>query len=356
MLLLGIALVLGNIVTVVFWQKSLVRSEVEKAQTMLLLIEQLLEQRKNSGLGFSTEVIEQIVDRTEKRDSTLTLYFYDGKSVSSYPSNTLSNAYEQIVKTAGLNQQEIVRLSGTKWAVFSFGGNSLIVARPVLSSIQTNSSLAVRIELDSIYQMIKGNLKIILVYLLVNGIVLSVIGFFRMFQSIVKPIERLVNVSESYGVSDKLAFIDPGVGSEFSQLSMALNSMLLRIEVDREQLKKTVQSLEEANKELIATQGEKVAAEKMAAVGRLSAGFAHEVGNPLGIIQGYVELLQQPDVSRDERNQYARRALGELDRINRLIRQFLDFARSTPRPFVNISLGHMFCEIREMFEVQYPQF
>jgi signal transduction histidine kinase len=134
---------------------------------------------------------------------------------------------------------------------------------------------------------------------------------------------------------------------------MALNSMLLRIEVDRQQLKKTVNSLEEANKELIQTQNEMVVAEKLAAVGRLSAGLAHEIGNPLGIIQGYVELLQQADVSAKDRHQFAQRALDELERINRLIRQLLDFARATPKPFENFSLNQLLIELREMFVAQY---
>jgi signal transduction histidine kinase len=133
---------------------------------------------------------------------------------------------------------------------------------------------------------------------------------------------------------------------------MALNSMLLRIELDREELRRTVSSLARANEELRQTQREMVQAEKHAAVGRLSAGLAHEIGNPLGIVQGYVELLRQPDLSSDDRRQFAERALRELGRIDRLIRRLLDFARTQPRRRELFQVQDVFEELQDMFAVQ----
>ena len=49
--------------------------------------------------------------------------------------------------------------------------------------------------------------------------------------------------------------------------------MLLRIEMDREKLRRTVISLEKANRELVETQKEMILAEKLASVGRLAAGL-----------------------------------------------------------------------------------
>jgi signal transduction histidine kinase len=141
-------------------------------------------------------------------------------------------------------------------------------------------------------------------------------------------------------------------GSEFSRLSMALNSMLLRIELDREELRRTVSSLARANEELRKTQREMVQAEKYAAVGRLSAGLAHEIGNPLGIVQGYVELLSQSDLATDDRRQFGERALGELERIDRLIRRLLDFARTRPRRKELFGVLKVFEELKDMFAAQ----
>ncbi|BDD86902.1 hypothetical protein DPPLL_12670 [Desulfofustis limnaeus] len=133
---------------------------------------------------------------------------------------------------------------------------------------------------------------------------------------------------------------------------MALNSMLLRIEMDRNELRRIVQSLAETNDELRRVQNEVVRAEKFAAVGRLSAGLAHEIGNPLGIVHGYVELLRQPDLSSDDRRQFAERALSELNRIDRLIRRLLDFTRSQPRQNEAFVLREIVREVTDMFADQ----
>ncbi|MBI5063069.1 MAG: hypothetical protein HZB87_06315 [Desulfatitalea sp.] len=65
----------------------------------------------------------------------------------------------------------------------------------------------------------------------------------------------------------------------------------------------------------------------MASVGRLAAGIAHEIGNPIGIVLGYLDLIKQPDLEREELDDFARRAEKEIQRINTVIRQLLDLAR-----------------------------
>ncbi len=350
-MLISAALVLGNIVTVVFWQKSLVNFEIEKALMVIGIIEEVLEEKISSGKAVLKEDFIQVLEKPES--PLFSIIYFDGNQIIKHPFALENTTFEQAVRNSGLNDQVIVSVKGTKWAIVSFGGKSLIVARPILTGLKRNSALGLVIELEPVYQAITSNFKILAVYLLVNALILTIIGLFRMFSLVVKPIERLVNISESYQVSNTFDFTGTEVGSEFSQLSMALNSMLLKIELDREQLKKTVNSLETANKELVQAQKEMVEAEKLAAVGRLSAGLAHEIGNPLGIIQGYVELLQQENICSDDKQQFANRAFNELDRIGRLIRQLLNFARAKPQPFEEFSLQDVLVELKEMFVAQY---
>lgn len=74
---------------------------------------------------------------------------------------------------------------------------------------------------------------------------------------------------------------------------------------------------------LLDAQGQLVRAEKLATVGRLAAGIAHEIGNPLGGATAYVEVLQHRGAERDVVG-----ALGrELGRIDKIIRSLLDYAR-----------------------------
>ena len=233
------------------------------------------------------------------------------------------------------SQTEIIRMVDNQWGFLSTNKRYLLVAEPLpvnsgINGSQAPLSAVAVIALDSIYESILENHQAIFVYWLVNVILLTVIGFFRLVTLTVKPIERMVRMSESYQGSDALLFSEERSRSELGQLSLTLNGMLSRIDSDREKLRKTVSSLEAANAQLVQTQKEMIRTEKIASVGRLSAGLAHEIGNPIGIVQGYVELLQQADLAPADKQQFAQRALSELDRINKLIRQLLDYAGSSP--------------------------
>ena len=124
-----------------------------------------------------------------------------------------------------------------------------------------------------------------------------------------------------------LFYSGEGLG-EFTQLLLSLNHLVTRIDGDKQELRLTVDSLKKANDELQKNRDEMIRAEKLASIGRLSAGLAHEIGNPLGIIQGYIDLLTEDALSSTDREIFSQRATQELNRINTLIRNLLDLSRS----------------------------
>ncbi|MGI9953358.1 ATP-binding protein [Moorellaceae bacterium AZ2] len=67
--------------------------------------------------------------------------------------------------------------------------------------------------------------------------------------------------------------------------------------------------------------------EKLAMVGELAAGMAHEIRNPLTSIRGFLQLLQGKYDRQGPEQQYFQIMLEELDRINRIIKEFLSLAR-----------------------------
>jgi two-component system NtrC family sensor kinase len=103
--------------------------------------------------------------------------------------------------------------------------------------------------------------------------------------------------------------------------------MLQRLDENKKELKRHISSLEKANLELKQAQNEIIRSEKLASVGRLAAGIAHEIGNPLGIILGYLELIRKEDVNDEEKGDFLNRVESEITRINVIIRQLLDFSR-----------------------------
>jgi signal transduction histidine kinase len=97
------------------------------------------------------------------------------------------------------------------------------------------------------------------------------------------------------------------------------------------------QEFEDQRAELRQTERRARAAEDLASVATLVAGLAHEVGTPMGVIQGHAELLES-SVS-DERGRWRLRTIREqIDRISRIIQALLNSARPRDPERVPISL------------------
>jgi len=88
------------------------------------------------------------------------------------------------------------------------------------------------------------------------------------------------------------------------------------------------EQLAETNRQLRQAQAEARRSERLAALGQLSAGLAHEIRNPLGVIKGSAEMLTQ---KLEGSNELARELAGyistEVNRLSALVTQFLNFAR-----------------------------
>lgn len=86
--------------------------------------------------------------------------------------------------------------------------------------------------------------------------------------------------------------------------------------------------LAETNERLERAQAEARRSERLAALGQLSAGLAHEIRNPLGVIKGSAEMLTQKLAASDELSrELAGYISAEVNRLSSLVTEFLDFAR-----------------------------
>jgi signal transduction histidine kinase len=114
----------------------------------------------------------------------------------------------------------------------------------------------------------------------------------------------------------------------FFFVAMTVNRFVMQYRMQVRSYQELSETLSEANRSLKLAQEEAQRAERLAALGQLSAGLAHEIRNPLGIIKGSAEILVQKLGAGDE---LARELSGyiytEVNRVSALVSRFLDFAR-----------------------------
>lgn len=78
--------------------------------------------------------------------------------------------------------------------------------------------------------------------------------------------------------------------------------------------------------------------QKLSMVGRMAAGVAHEIKNPLASIKGAVEILTDPSVSGTDKKEFTEIASREIHRVDGTIKEFLDFARPKELNFEKVNM------------------
>ena len=149
---------------------------------------------------------------------------------------------------------------------------------------------------------------------------------------IVRPIDRLRLASERLAAGRLQTSVPIQGAAEVARLAATFNEMAAQLREDRAALQDRLEDLQRTTAELTTAQEQLVRSARLAAVGRLSAGVAHEIGNPLAGIRGLLDLMQTGDLDPEEEKEFIGRIQGEAERIHHTIRDLLDFSRNEPEP------------------------
>ncbi len=91
---------------------------------------------------------------------------------------------------------------------------------------------------------------------------------------------------------------------------------------------------------------------RLAALGKLSAGIAHEIRNPLSSIRGLAQFVYNSFSKTDERKEDLDAIIQEVDRLNKLVVQVLDFAKLKKPNLTRFSLNDLIRKITELFKLE----
>ena len=119
----------------------------------------------------------------------------------------------------------------------------------------------------------------------------------------------------------------------FNVVGIVTGALGDRSRAARARAEQTAAELQRAYAELRQTFEQLLRADRLISLGELSAAIVHEVRNPLGAIKGAVEIMEDGLSPNSSRREFAAIAKREIERHDRLVEEFLRFARS-PKPVV----------------------
>jgi two-component system NtrC family sensor kinase len=354
-ILFFVAMLLINIVTVMTAQRDIVRKEVARGQFILSALEGDLLKSLSLERGPSPSISRAEVNRllTEAGVSDAEVLGENNQQVSfGSSSKALQEELTKSCRKVMRSKKQEANFYGATWGVFWKQPSDLVLSSPLLENDRGIAAVSIVLPLKGIYRSLRQSQKMLFIYLVINTAILTFIGIYRLSKVYFQPLTRLARRAEDYREDDEMLFSVRKEDNELHRLSGALNSMLRRISADKEKLRATVNSLEAANVQLKKAQNEIIRAEKLASAGRLSAGIAHEIGNPIGIVMGYLELLKQKDIPDAEKREYIHRTEEEIERINTIIRQLLEISRPSTGGLKVVSVHDLIDDIAQVLSVQ----
>ena len=153
-------------------------------------------------------------------------------------------------------------------------------------------------------------------------VVIGIIINHKLAESIVRPLQDLERVTKKVSRGDFSESIEVRGKDEISSLAQAYNRM-------EDKLDHTMTAFDDIIKQLMEKQSQLVEAEKLASIGKLAAGIAHEINNPLTSVLTFSNLMLEQCPPDDPRHGRLKLMVKETNRARTIVRQLLNFGRES---------------------------
>ena len=303
--------------------------------------------------------------RLQGRDvGNTTVFLGDLRIATNIPSSDGSRAVGTRLSTPIYNK---VLLAGAKWVGRAFVGNDwyLTAYEPIVSLQGVPiGALAVGM-LESQYSAVKIDMAVLLSFVLLVSCLVGVTMAGFLGKKLAHPIKELEllarrvaagerNVQSSIDSRDEIG----DLAGRFNDMSRSLGereNSIIELNRDLEQkVQERTAELEEKNRLLVQTREELLRVEKLAAIGELAAGVAHEINNPMAIIRGNTELLQLSVPEDADNREEVDTIFQQVKRVERIVSNLQKFARREQRESRPVRLNDLLHEIVAQIRHQVP--
>jgi two-component system NtrC family sensor kinase len=276
-------------------------------------------------LGFATlQITRRSADSERVRAEALLARAVAPELVSTQARSDASmrGLCEALQQRVALNGLRLIRGDGTRFEC----GDHQALARRRSTRLPDGDQLLLSLPEPS--EHIAGTIaNLLLFYMAITGLAVALLAYVLLTYLIVRPLERLTLSAEQFALAAEHVSVKEQGSAEAVRLARTFNEMARLLKLERKRLTDRLAELERTTGELRRTERQLIDGEKLASVGRLAAGVAHEIGNPLAAILGLLELVREGELSTAQNQEFLARISAETERINGIIRDLLDFAR-----------------------------
>ncbi|MCK5836475.1 MAG: GHKL domain-containing protein, partial [Desulfobacula sp.] len=173
-------------------------------------------------------------------------------------------------------------------------------------------------------------------YLIIfTGVLISFVASTLIAGSIANKVKHVKNGVKA--IQEDLNYQILPRGGEIGEIITAMNEMAAAL-LKRKKLEEQMQK-----------------ADKMAALGEVAAGVAHEIRNPLTSIRGFIQLIQENTEPHDKNHEYASIAIFEVARLNKIVEELLYYARPSEPLKIHQDINRLLDSVLKLLQFEFEK-
>ena len=322
-----IVLLFGAINTILIYRyvKDALRDEIQKRG--LFLAQSLANQITSSLLYEDFINVDNIINQTKSIDNSVAYIIVIDKLDSMVLSTFESDVPEPILKANDVNSAQQINFQ-----LLKFKGEdnpTLDIAVPILGG--KLATLRIGIKESRLNKQVDSTVKIFIV-MVAAFLSIGIVGAFVFAKLITDPIESIKIAADKLDLASLGSTSVPRI--KVREKFLGKFKMIFRAEDEIDVLltrfSEMIERLERAHTDLVSAQNRLLQTEKLATVGTLASGLAHEINNPIAGVENCIRRIKENPTNAEQNMKYLVMMESAVEKIEKVISNLLNFARKPP--------------------------